>query len=94
MAELTSNPSPDVFGTKVGFNSCKLESAQGSTGVSPLCPQCSSKKSGETVFEVYQLGKRPSVGSAEIAGYDSLIGKASKIEQNQLQLLKQLNRRD
>jgi hypothetical protein len=37
MAELTSkDPSPDVFGTKVGFNSCKLESAQGSTGTSPL----------------------------------------------------------
>ena len=44
MAELTSKPSPDVFGTKAGFNSCKLESAQGSTGISPLCPQCSSKK--------------------------------------------------
>ncbi len=44
MAELTSKPSPDVFGTKVGFNSCKLESAQGSTGTSPLCPQCRSKK--------------------------------------------------
>ncbi len=38
MAELTSKPSPDVFGTKVGFNSCKLESAQGSTGTSPLNP--------------------------------------------------------
>ena len=44
MAELTSKSSPDVFGTKVGFNSCKLESAQGSTGTSPLCPQCRSKK--------------------------------------------------
>jgi integrase/ribosomal protein L37AE/L43A len=45
MAELTSKSSPDgIFGTKAGFNSCKLESAQGSTGNSPLCPQCSSKK--------------------------------------------------
>jgi ribosomal protein L37AE/L43A len=45
MAELTSKPSPDgIFGTKVGFNSCKLESAQVSTGTSPLCPKCSSKK--------------------------------------------------
>jgi transposase-like protein len=44
MAELTSKPSPGVCGTKAGFNSCKLESAQGSTGTSPLCPQCPSKK--------------------------------------------------
>jgi predicted RNA-binding Zn-ribbon protein involved in translation (DUF1610 family) len=44
MAELTSKPSTDVFGTKVGSKSCKLESAQGSTDVSPLCPQCGSKK--------------------------------------------------
>ena len=38
MAELTVKPSPDVFGTKAGFNSCKLESAQGSIGTSPLNP--------------------------------------------------------
>jgi hypothetical protein len=40
MAELTSkDPSPDfVFGTKAGSKSCKLESAQGSTGTSPLNP--------------------------------------------------------
>src|SRR5665647_219253 len=38
MAELTSKPSPDVFGTKAGSKSCKLESAQGSTGTSPLNP--------------------------------------------------------
>jgi integrase/predicted RNA-binding Zn-ribbon protein involved in translation (DUF1610 family) len=44
MAELTSKPSPDGIFGKAGFNSCKLESAQGSTGTSPLCPQCSSKK--------------------------------------------------
>ncbi len=46
MAELTpKKPSPDgIFGTKAGFNSCKLESSQDSTGTSPLCPQCGSKK--------------------------------------------------
>ena len=45
MAELTSKPSPDgIFGTKAGFNSCKSESAQGSTDTSPLCPQCKSNK--------------------------------------------------
>jgi hypothetical protein len=38
MAELTSKPSPDVFGTKVGSKSCKSESAQGSAGTSPLNP--------------------------------------------------------
>ena len=39
MAELTLEPSPEcVFGTKVGPKSCKLESAQGSTGNSPLNP--------------------------------------------------------
>jgi hypothetical protein len=39
MAELTSKPSPDCnLGTKAGSNSCKLESAQGSTGTSPLNP--------------------------------------------------------
>jgi hypothetical protein len=38
MAELTSKPSPDVFGTKAGSKSCKSESAQGSAGTSPLCP--------------------------------------------------------
>jgi hypothetical protein len=38
MAELTSKSSPGVFGTKVGSKSCKLESAQGSTGTSPLNP--------------------------------------------------------
>ena len=39
MAELTSKPSPDgIFGTKAGSKSCKLESAQGSTGTSPLNP--------------------------------------------------------
>ena len=43
MAELTSKPSPDIF-AKAGSKSCKLESAQGSTDVSPLCPQCNSKK--------------------------------------------------
>jgi hypothetical protein len=37
MAELTSKPSPDVFGTKVGFNSCKLPSKE-DTGNSPLNP--------------------------------------------------------
>ncbi len=55
MAELTSKPSPDVFGTKVGFNSCKLPSKE-DTGISPLCPQCGSKKlwrdgSRYTMFE-------------------------------------------
>ena len=35
MAELTSKPSPDVFGTEAGSNSCKSESAQGSAGTSP-----------------------------------------------------------
>jgi integrase len=44
MVELTSKPSPDGIFGKAGFNSCKLESAQGSTGTSPLCPQCNSKK--------------------------------------------------
>ncbi len=49
MAELKSNAStPDVmFGTKAGSKSCKLGSAQGSTGTSPLnpsCPKCGSKK--------------------------------------------------
>ena len=38
MAELTSKPSPTVFGTKAGFNSCKLESSLGSTDTSPLNP--------------------------------------------------------
>ncbi len=40
MAELTSNAStPDVmFGTKAGCKNCKLESAQFSTGISPLNP--------------------------------------------------------
>jgi hypothetical protein len=39
MAELISKPSPDgKLDTKAGFNSCKLESAQGSTGTSPLNP--------------------------------------------------------
>ena len=38
MAELTSNPSPDVFGTKAGSKSCKSELAQGSAGNSPLNP--------------------------------------------------------
>ena len=38
MAELTSKPSPGIFGTKVGSKSCKLESAQGSIGNSPLNP--------------------------------------------------------
>jgi hypothetical protein len=40
MVELTSKPSPEcVYGTKAGPKSCKLESAQGSTGNSPLNPQ-------------------------------------------------------
>ena len=43
MAELTTKPSPEVFGTKVGPKSCKLPSKE-DTGTSPLCPQCSSKK--------------------------------------------------
>ena len=43
MAELTSKPSPDVFGTKAGSKSCKLPSEE-DTGNSPLCPQCRSKK--------------------------------------------------
>jgi integrase len=43
MAELTSKPSPEVFGTKVGSKSCKLPSKE-DTGISPLCPQCRSKK--------------------------------------------------
>ncbi len=38
MAELTSKPSPGIFGTKAGLKSCKLESAQGSTDISPLNP--------------------------------------------------------
>ena len=41
MAELTNNASqsPDcMLGTKAGPKSCKLESAQGSTGTSPLNP--------------------------------------------------------
>jgi hypothetical protein len=39
MAELTVKPSPDCnLGTKAGSKSCKLESAQGSTGTSPLNP--------------------------------------------------------
>jgi hypothetical protein len=37
MAELTSKPSPDVFGTKVGSKSCKLPSKE-DTGTSPLNP--------------------------------------------------------
>ena len=38
MAELTVNPSPDVFATKVGSKSCKSELAQGSADTSPLNP--------------------------------------------------------
>ena len=38
MAELTSKPSPELFGTKVGSKSCKSESAQGSAGANPLNP--------------------------------------------------------
>jgi integrase len=59
MAELTSKgPSPNsVFGIKAGSKICKLESAQGSTGASPLCPQCGSKslwRDGNryTIFDV------------------------------------------
>jgi len=37
MAELTSKPSPDVFGTKAGPKSCKLPSKE-DTGTSPLNP--------------------------------------------------------
>ena len=37
MAELTSKPSPGVFGTKVGSKSCKLPSKE-DTGTSPLNP--------------------------------------------------------
>jgi integrase len=47
MADLTPNatPPPDnIFGTKAGPKSCKSEPADGFTGVSPLCPQCKSKK--------------------------------------------------
>jgi integrase/predicted RNA-binding Zn-ribbon protein involved in translation (DUF1610 family) len=57
MAELTSKPSPDrVFGIKAGSKSCKSESADGSAGTSPLCPQCGSKNlwrdgSRYTIFE-------------------------------------------
>ncbi len=46
MAELTSNAkTPDVlFGTKAGSKSCKSEQADGSAGISPLCPQCKNKR--------------------------------------------------
>jgi integrase len=47
MAELTSNPYSDVFGTKVGSKSCKSELAQGSAGTSsqiPICPKCGCNK--------------------------------------------------
>jgi integrase len=45
MAELTVKPSPDGnLGTKAGSKSCKLEFPPSSTSVSPLCPQCKSKK--------------------------------------------------
>ena len=46
MAELTSIASAPngVFGTKAGCKSCKLESDQGSTGASPLCPKCRNQK--------------------------------------------------
>jgi integrase len=47
MADLTPNATPppdDVFGTKDGPNPCKSKSADGSAGVSPLCPQCNCKK--------------------------------------------------
>ncbi len=47
MAELTPNATlpPDcVFGTKVGSNSGKSESADGSADVSLQCPQCDSPK--------------------------------------------------
>jgi integrase len=45
MAELTSKASPPdcIFG-KAGSKSCKSESADGSAGISPLCPQCVSQK--------------------------------------------------
>ncbi|MCJ7559618.1 hypothetical protein MUO79_03240, partial [Candidatus Bathyarchaeota archaeon] len=43
MAELT--PAEErVFGKKASSNSGKSESADGSAGASPLCPQCGSKK--------------------------------------------------
>jgi integrase/predicted RNA-binding Zn-ribbon protein involved in translation (DUF1610 family) len=45
MAELTSKESlPDCIFGKAGSKSCKSESADGSAGISPLCPQCGSKK--------------------------------------------------
>ena len=47
MAELTPNATrpPDcVFGNKTGPTPSKSESADGSADVSPLCPQCGSKK--------------------------------------------------
>lgn len=45
MADLTSKSSQeDTFGNKVGSKFCKSESAQGSAGASPLCPECKSQK--------------------------------------------------
>jgi hypothetical protein len=69
MAELTSNPSPDgKLGTKVGFNSCKLESAQGSTGTSSLCPLIYVRYKDHVIYKS-MLQLSPEVIERETVGW-------------------------
>jgi hypothetical protein len=53
MAELTSKPSPDVFGTKVGSKSCKLPSKE-DTGTSPLSPLVYVKYKDHVIYKNIQ----------------------------------------
>jgi hypothetical protein len=69
MAELTSKPSPNgKLGTKVGFNSCKLESAQGSTDTSPLCPLIYVRYKDHVIYK-NMLQLSPDVIERETVGW-------------------------
>jgi hypothetical protein len=69
MAELTSKPSPyGKLGTKAGFNSCKLESAQDSTGASPLCPLIYVRYKDHVIYK-NMLQLSPDVIERETVGW-------------------------
>ena len=91
MAELTSKPSPDVFGTKAGSKSCKLPSKR-TPASAPYAHNAAQKNSGETAADTPCLKTRSNDGSAKTVDIDSQTKTTSRRQNQWLKQLKPLKR--
>ena len=92
MAELTSKPSPDVFGTKAGLILVSWSLPKAPPALAPYAHNAAPKSSGETVADTPCLMIKSNDGSAKTAELDSQTKTTSRRQNQWLKQLKPLKR--